>query len=166
MRLASILLALFLLPAATLAAGKRATDLAPTPDPRIGKQLGKLDYKYELDDQGDYKLVFGMDGDRSQLVFVISQTEEYGKHHIREIWSPAYRVKGKGKALPADIANRLLEDTQDNKLGAWAKQGEFAVYVVKIDARASAEELDDAINFAVSVADKMEAALTPGKDEF
>ena len=31
------------------------------PDPAIEAQLKALDYKYEVDDDGDYKLVFDMD---------------------------------------------------------------------------------------------------------
>ena len=36
---------------------------------------------------------------------------------------------------------------------------------MKIAADASKEELDDAIDLAVSLADEMEAELTPGKDD-
>lgn len=160
MRLIFLLFALLLVPAAAFS----ADDKAPTPDPLIGKQLDKLGYKYELDEEGDYKLTFGLDDDRSQLGFVISRTETYGKYRIREIWSPAYRAKD--DALPGKIANRLLEDSQNNKLGAWVRQGNYAVFVVKIPADASAKELDDALTYALHVADKMEAELTPGKDEF
>ena len=42
----------------------------------------------------------------------------------------------------------------------------MAVFVVKIPADASQQQLDDAIDAATRSADQMEAALTPDKDEF
>jgi hypothetical protein len=81
---------------------------------------------------------------------------------VREIWSPGY--KSNAVDFPAPVANRLLTATQDNKAGAWAKQNEYAVFVVRIAADAPTKELDDAIDLAVTSADQMEAELTPGKD--
>lgn len=133
-------------------------------DPAIAAQLKKLGYEYEVDEDGDYKLTFGLDGDRSQLAFVLSNTEEFGKLRVREVWAPAYRASG--EAFPAEVANRLLEDSQDSKLGGWVKQGNMAVFVVKIAANASTDELDDALDYVLRSADEMEAELTPGQDEF
>ena len=36
------------------------------PDPRVKRLLDKLEYKYEVDEDGDYKLVFDMEGDESE----------------------------------------------------------------------------------------------------
>lgn len=135
-------------------------------DPAVGRLLDQLEYEYEVDEDGDYRLVFEVDGatdKRSQLVYVRSPVETYGTLRIREIWAPGY--KAAGKDFPADVANRLLAATQDNKIGAWAKQDEYAVFVVKLPADAAAQALEDAIDAAVTSADRMEAELTPGKDE-
>lgn len=140
-------------------AGAHAADA----DKTAGLALDKLGYEYEVDEDGDYKMVFDMDNDRSQLVFVRSTTEEFGKHHIREIWSPAYTSPG--KQFPAAVANRLLEDSQDAKMGAWVKQDQTAMFVVKVDAKASPEALSDAIDAAIRTADEMENELTK-QDEF
>ena len=99
------------------------------------------------------------------MAYVLSRTQRFGSLKVREIWSPAYRT-GDGGALPAAIANRLLEDGQLSKLGGWVSQDGVAVFVVKIDADASQQTLDDAIDYAVRAADQMEAELTPGQDEF
>ncbi|MDQ3205587.1 MAG: hypothetical protein M3Q40_03590 [Pseudomonadota bacterium] len=138
-------------------------DAAEDADPRIGKQLNALGYDHDIDDDGDYKLTFSFENDRSQLVYVISKVETYGKHRVREIWSPAYRSDGEG--FPPIVANRLLEDSQANKMGGWVKQGDMALFVVKIAADASDSELDDAVDYAVRVADEMESELTTA-DEF
>ncbi|MCL7713859.1 hypothetical protein [Stenotrophomonas mori] len=148
---------------AALMAGLAGTAHGDEPDRAIGRQLDSLDFKYEVDDDGDYRMVFDVKDDRSQLVFVRSSVQTYGSHHVREIWSPAYRSSG--PQFPALIANRLLEASQDAKLGGWVKQGETAMFVVKIDADASAEVLSDAIDAAIKSADAMELELT-SKDDF
>ena len=131
---------------------------AAEPDKAVGRALDTLDYTYEVDEDGDYKMVFDMDDGRSQLAFVRSTVEEFGKHTIREIWSPAYNAPG--KQFPAAVANRLLEDSQDAKMGAWVKQDQLAMFVVKVDANATPEALSDAIDAAVRTADAMELELT------
>ncbi len=136
-------------------------------DPAVASLLDRLGYEYEVDADGDYKLVMAIeDDDRSQMVFIRSPVETYGSHRIREIWSPAY--KAEGAAFPGPVANRLLEASNDLKLGAWVKNAGHALLVVKIDADASAEALDQAITAAVTSADEMERELAgdPASDEF
>ena len=153
LRALPLLLAASLLPA-----------LATAADAHIARQLDSLGYEYEVDADGDYKMVFDLSEGRSQIVFVRSPVEEYGSLRVREIWSPGFKVEG--NAFPAAVANRLLSDSNDAKIGAWVRQGSTAMYVVKIDASASAEQLSDAISAAVSTADKLEQELTLGKDEY
>ncbi|WP_255595199.1 YbjN domain-containing protein [Lysobacter sp. BMK333-48F3] len=161
-------LTLSLLPALALAAPAaepaQTAQPAAQADARIREQLDQLGYKYQVDEDGDYVLTFGLDGDRSQMAYVLSRTERYGKLQVREVWSPAYRTSA--KQFPADVANRLLEDSQLSKMGGWVKQDSVAVFVVKLDAAASREDLDDAIDYVVRAADEMEAELSPGQDEF
>ncbi len=143
-----------------------AQDAKPQPDKAIEAQLKALDYKYEIDNDGDYKLVFDMDeeGKRSQLVFVRSTVEEYDGHKTRDILSPGYRASG--DAFPANVANRLLEASMDNLMGGWSKQDGLAIFIVRIPADASKEALDAAITAAINSADQMEAELNPGQDDF
>ena len=143
---------------------------APKPDaaadPVVARMLDQLGYKYEVDGDGDYKLVMSVDDDRrSQLVFVRSPVETYGSYRVREVWSPAYQSSG---AFPGPVANRLLEASNDLKLGAWVKHGGHALMVVKIDADAGAAALEQAITAAVTSADEMEKELAgdPDSDEF
>ncbi|MCD9087120.1 hypothetical protein [Stenotrophomonas sp. SY1] len=137
--------------------------VAAEPDRATGRLLDTLEYKYEIDEDGDYRLVFDMDNERTQLVFVRSNVETYGSNHVREIWSPGY--KSASPQFPAQVANRLLEDSNDAKLGSWVKQGDLAMFVVKIDADASADVLSDAIDAAAKSADEIELELT-SKDEY
>jgi len=143
--------------------GMAGTAFAGEPDAAVGRVLDSLEYKYEIDDDGDYRMVFDMEDERTQLVYVRSSVETYGAHRVREIWSPGY--KSSGPQLPALVANRLLEDSNDSKLGGWVKQGDMAIFVVKIDADAKADVLSDAIDAAIKSADAIELELT-AKDEY
>jgi hypothetical protein len=167
MRIFAVAMLLFFSVSSAVNAAKPTTPAKQEGDPTVRQLLDKLGYKYEVDDEGDYKLTFGMDeakDGRSQLVFVRSAVETYGAHKVREIWSPGYQSAT--DEFPAKVANRLLEATQDSKLGSWAKQGRYAVFVVKLPADADASQLDDAVDAALRSADEMEQELTPDKDEF
>ena len=156
-----LLLALCLALSAPLRAQEEPQTAA---DGRIEAQLDALQYEYEVDGDNDFKLAFEVgDSDRSQVVYIRSSVESYGKHEVREIWSPGY--VSATEQFPALIANRLLEASSDAKLGSWVKQGKNAMFVVKIAAEASKEDLDDAIEAAITLADEMETELTPGKDD-
>lgn len=137
---------------------------AATPDPAIKAQLETLDLKYEVDSDGDYKVVFDLGGGRSQLVWIRSTTEKYGSINVREIWSAGYKLGG--KPLSAAIANRLLEHSHGVILGGWTKQKEFAMFVVKIPVNATPAQLRDAAEAAGDCADEIEKELTPDKDDF
>jgi len=145
--------------------GDGARAVSKDGDPQVRAQLDALGYKYQVDADGDFVLTFSLDDKRSQMAYVLSRTQRFGSLKVREIWSPAYRT-GDGGALPAAIANRLLEDGQLSKLGGWVSQDGVAVFVVKIDADATQQTLDDAIDYAVRAADQMEAELTPAQDDF
>lgn len=169
MRIFGFAVLLFFSVSSAVEAAEPVTGAASTPaaDPAIRQLLDKLEYKYDVDEEGDYRLTFAVDEEedgRSQLVFVRSPLETYGSHKVREIWSPGYLSTS--DEFPVEVANRLLEATQESKLGAWAKQGRYAVFVVKLPADADAEALDDAVEAALRSADEMEQELTPGKDAF
>ncbi len=149
---------------ATVGSTRSAAVEAPAVEVSIGRQLDELGYDHDVDDDGDFKLVLEMEDDRTQLAYVRSPVHEFGSHRVREIWSPAYRVDG-GR-FPAPVSVRLLEDSHDSVLGSWVKQGDIAMFVVKIAADASTTELKDAIAAAVTTADAMETELSPGSDEF
>lgn len=137
----------------------------PQADPAIAAQLKALDYKYQVDADGDYKMTFDIDeeGRRSQLVFVRSAVDDYAGYKVREIWSPGY--KASSDVFPSAVANRLLEASMTSKMGGWGKQGTAAVFIVRIPADADKDALDAAITAAFNSADQMEAELTPGKDD-
>lgn len=160
MRHAVVLLSALL--AATFTASVGA---ATAPDQSVKRNLEAKGTPFEVDSDGDYKVTVNFkDEGRTQLVFVRSVVETYGKHRVREIWSYGYQ-SDKDQFSPL-VANRLLEASNRVILGSWVKQSKSAVFVVKISAEASADELDGAIDAAATAADEMEKELTDGRDEF
>jgi hypothetical protein len=150
---------------AALAIAIPAGAAAGTPDASVKAALEAADVPYELDSDGDYKVLVNYESEgRTQLVYVRSAVETWGKHRVREVWSYAYEAPS--EQFGALVANRLLDASNQVKLGSWVKQKKRALMVVKIDANASAEELANAISFAAEVADEMEKELTDGKDAF
>lgn len=135
-------------------------------DPRVKDALDKLGLKYEVEQDGDFKVGMKLQGGRTQVAWIGATTEKLGSLEIREIASPAYQTQG---ALSKEIANRLLSDNAQKKLGGWQtyqdKQTQVVMFVAKIPANSSAEELQDTLETVLVSADDMEQTLT-GKDDF
>jgi hypothetical protein len=135
---------------------------AAAQDGIVKAQLEAKGVKFEVDADGDFKCVFRLESGRTQVVWVRSKVAEYGAIKVREIWSPGYRADTAD--FPAIIANQLLTSSNGVKLGGWVKQGQNAVFVVKIPGDGSADQLVSGITAAVESADALELALT-GKDD-
>ncbi len=101
---------------APLAAQVGSEGAKPQPDYRVERALKELELDYTLDEDNDFKLLYEVAGDppveaggkkeeRTQLVYVFSNTERYGKLEIREVWAPVMVAD----SLSAEVANRLLE---------------------------------------------------------
>jgi hypothetical protein len=151
--------------AALLAVSTSTAAIAATADASVKQKLDAKGTPYKVDQDGDYEITvrFRDDNNRGQVVYVRSEIDNTDRHRIRQIWS--YAWGGDGDQFPAALANRLLESSATKILGAWAKHGKRAVFVIRLDADASADELDEAIDFAASVADDMEKELSEGRDE-
>ena len=147
--------------AVTLAALPCAVQ-AGEPDPRVKAHLESKDIPFEIDEDGDFQIVVRLDDDRTQLVWVRSSVQDTDFQQVREIWSPGYQSAT--ERFPAAIANDLMERSNELILGAWVKQDQVAMFVAKIPADASADQLDEAIDLAALSADEVELDLT-GKDD-
>ncbi|MHB8080246.1 MAG: hypothetical protein ACYDIE_13440 [Candidatus Krumholzibacteriia bacterium] len=148
------------------AAGSAQVGSAASGDARIKALLDDAGYKYDLTGDGDFKLVFTTEGERTQIVIINSNTEKYKNFEIREIWSPGYKST---EAIGGDIAVKLLKDNYERKLGAWqivdAGDQQWAVFAAKVAADLSGQDLTSVINIVISSADELEKELT-GRDDF
>ena len=134
-------------------------------DPRVKAALDELGLKYDVDSDGDYKLLLKLDSGRTQFVWVISHTESYGNLEIREVYSFGFKTGGD---LSKELSQRLLQENTENKLGAWRLVGsgstQVATYAVQIAATADANSLKQALKIVVVLADAMEKEVV-GKDD-
>lgn len=166
---AALGLLLLALPAPLAAQIGAAKKLKPEvqSDPRVSALLDEAGIKYTVDSDGDYKVTFNMSDTRTQVAFVRSSTSEYDDLEIREIWSYAYATESPEQPqFSADLANRLLEENNTNKMGCWAKQGHRAVFVVHVAAEADVKSFRSCLEFALLAADTMEEQLSGDTDEF
>lgn len=124
-------------------------------DETVKEQLDAEGWNYEIDGDGDFKMVIGFSSeDRSQLVYVISNTNSNQEFSVREVWSPVYSSQGSG--IPDEVASWALERSWDMIVGSLASNGGTVYLVVKLDADASAERLSNTIRLAASVGDELE----------
>lgn len=128
---------------------------ANEPDQRVAEQLDEIGWKYEVDADGDFRLVFRYPDGRTQIVFINSQTESLGPMEIREVWAAGFRVD---KDADKSVFQSLLEENELVKLGAWrlvqAGEDSVAVFAVQLPADADTELLRLATDVAGITADK------------
>jgi len=138
---------------------------ASGPDQRVEKALKKLGLKYTVDKDGDFKLILATQGDRSQVVFINSDTETLRKMEIREIWSPAAKFSS---TPPSALSQALLEKNGSFKIGSYAYKKAGDVYVLvfhaQISANASAEELLSVVIGVAMMADATESDIMQTDD--
>jgi hypothetical protein len=135
-------------------------------DGRVKAALEKMDWKYTVDEDGDFKVVMKLEDGRTQLAWITSNVEMVGGLEIREVISPGYAVKG---VLSAEVANQLLMDSSSRKLGSWRvvkdQDKSLALFSVKVSASLSPEDLETALMVALQSADEMEKVLSK-EDKF
>ena len=152
---------------ASAVAAAAYAQLGTSADARLRKVIEAVGWKYEVDSDGDYRMVFRFDDERTQLVYANGKTVELGNMEIREVWAPGFKV-------PADAsAEMLLDLLRDNnrvKVGAWRviKSGDdlVAVFTAQISADADKDTFQTVVQAVSSTADEKEKAVTGGKDDF
>lgn len=151
----------------------RAIRLAPLPfvllgctfaapawaDASVQTRLDSRGVKYEVDEDGDYKVTYNYkDEGRTQLVFVSGRTERVGGFIVREVFAPAGRLERDG--IGGDKALELLRESRQNKLGSWEVAGDVLYYVIKLPDSVDATTLESAMDIAAETADDMEIELS------
>jgi hypothetical protein len=158
-----------LLAVSPLAAAPEAATGAPAEakgDGRVAETLSRLSLKYTLSSSGNFAVTYGLEGGRSQTVYVMSKTDAYNEVEIREIWSNAGSFDSEPES---DTLMDLMGESAKNKLGCWAleklEDGSFLLfYSIKFPAAASDEAYRAMLEFASSVTDAREKELF-GSDE-
>jgi len=145
---------------AALAAGA-ALGAPASADARIAKQLDRLGLEYTTTSSGNYSIVYNLDADRKQTVYVMSKTETYGGLEIREIWSNAGEFQGDPSV--SDLT-QLLQSNGTEKIGAWSLEdaddgAQLAYFSIKVPTYLKDKDFADMLEFTAQVGDEMEAKL-------
>ena len=130
-------------------------------DPRVQALLEELELKYDIDNDGDFRVGFELEDGRAQLAFIRSETTQFGKFDIREIFSVAYISEG---PLDRDLANALLIYNAHVKLGSWRVERQqnnqcVVAFAVQIAANTDAKSLYTALRLVIDTADNVENKL-------
>ena len=139
-------------------------DEAPKADSRVRAALDRASLKYRVDSDGDFRLTFEVDDDRTHVVFINSNTEEYGDMEVREIWAVGATSE---TGFSAAKLEELLKKNGTYKIGAWhlTKNGQRAVFTVVVSARANSDTIDSMVRLVAKTADGLEKEWL-GTDEF
>lgn len=138
---------------------------AVEPDKRVRAALDAESLNFDIDEDGDYKVVlsFHDDNDRTQQVIVQSQTFTYQQTEFREIFSAAVKLDDAGK-LDLALARRLLEESSESMLGFWGIEDNVIWAIARIPANAPASALHESISFVAIRADDLEKERQGGDD--
>ena len=139
-----------------------AVSFADDIDRRVINQLKALDMSYTIDDDGDFKIICDTENGRSQIVWVISETDSYQGAEIREIFSFGY-----DGYIGESLMSYMLKESNVNKMGAWGinDDADLAVFTVRVPADCDEDTLYAAIWMAAYVADELEDDFA-GVDEW
>lgn len=137
---------------------------AAAEDASVAKRLDREGLKYEVDNDGDYKLTFNYSKEgRTQLVFVSGKTETVSGLTVREVFSPAGRVEKDG--IGGKMALELLEASGGMKLGSWEIRGDVLYFVIKVLDSATSSELSSMLDVAAETADDKEIEISGDRDD-
>lgn len=133
-------------------------------DSSVASRLDARGMRYEIDGDGDYKVVYNYaEEGRTQLAFVSGRTEDIAGFRIREVFAPAARLDQDG--VDGARALALLEDSRQQKLGAWEVAGDVLYFVIKLPDSVDAAALETALDIVAQVADDKEIEFSGDRDE-
>jgi hypothetical protein len=134
-------------------------------DAAIDALLKKAGTPYEIDKDGDYKIVIEWTKEkRSQLVYVGGTPETFADMPVYDVFAPALAVDGDG--LSQADANALLKASGDLKLGAWELRSDGAYFVAKVPAgNLTADQFDKILSLVAETADNFELDHSQGKSD-
>jgi len=147
-------------------------------DSRVRILLDQLKLSYQIDDNKDFVIAFGIKEDalsdddetRTQIAIISSDTHHIGDFEVRHIFSIGYEAIGE---LPRNVANALLIMNDNVKLGAWkaihvkkdGQDGMVAAFQAQVAADTDAQSLFTTLMAVCATADDVENKLT-GEDRF
>jgi hypothetical protein len=136
---------------------------AKTGDNRVRRLLDEMQLKYKIDGNGNFVVPFTVGEDRSQIVYIDSESRSVEGLEVCHVWSLGLRSDA---ALNADLANALLVYNASVDLGAWQlvrhnqDAGCTAIFVVPIAADTTTKALRSVMHAVGRAADDVEEKLS------
>ena len=126
-------------------------------DQRVKKALDELGVKYTIDDDGDYAVTIAYEDEgRSQLVFVVSETDSVEGFEIRDVFS--FAVMGKTPTL--EMTSGLMRASGKSVIGAFEMDSSGNIlYLAKIPANLPPKQLHRIIRTVAAYADDAEKEI-------
>lgn len=140
------------------------TPAANDADPRLVAAMERSGLEYEIDADGDVKILLKWDDGRSQAVWANSIIETYEGMEIREVWTVVAEYESKDDILPRILVD-LLSANFKLKFGKYAllvneNSGEVRVlFILTIAADLDGPTLAKVISFVGEIADEKEIEL-------
>jgi len=134
---------------------------AKSGDKRVQVLLDELELKYEIDSDGDFKVAFDLEEGRSHVAFIRSETTQFGKFDIREIFAVAHISDG---PIDPELANALLIYNAQVKIGSWRVMRHdddrcVVAFAAQIAANTDSRSLLTALHAVLQTADEVESKL-------
>lgn len=138
---------------------------APAPASRDGfrQKLERTGWKYDILENGNYRVVFNVgETKRTQLFYISGGTQSYDCLVIREFFAPAAKVSA---SVNGARALELMAESHTKKMGSWEIHGDTLMFTAKVSDAIDGEDLRSLMNMIVTVADEAELKLT-GADAY
>lgn len=148
-----------------LPASAQKAQASGTPsDPRVERALDAQGVTYSVEPNGDYRMLYTVSDDRTQLVWVRPLVYGEGSVDTREVFSYAMTLEPTD-TLPAATVNDLLRRNDGYSVGAWGRSDTRLIFSARVAANASPEVLTNTIELVLNTADQVELELT-GTDDW
>lgn len=130
-------------------------------DSRVRSALDSGGTKYEVDDDGDFRVAYQIDSERTHVVFINSNTHAYGGAEFRVVWAYGFVAD----EVLVNNMRTLLELNYTYKMGSWGLnktvKGTYeAQFRVVVPADCQASRLRAVAEFVADVADEIERLAT------
>ena len=137
----------------------------PPTDPRVLQVVKQSGLRYQIDGDGDVRLMMGLPGGRSQVVFINSNTSKIGDLEIREIWSVGFKLSS---APSPQIRAKMLSLNANYKVGFWSiKQVgpiHIGIFTVKLPPIISTDVMKTIVQVVSTTADSFERETLSSDD--
>ncbi len=138
-------------------------------DKSIKSKLDALEIKYEITENGNFRIIHKLKNGRTQLVIIDSETEMFNDKKLRHIYSFALGFK-KDTDLTLSNLFVILQQNADKKIGAWQIGGKddnySLIFSLSIGNENAIDNLEDLIHSVAFTTDTLEEKLTGDKDDY